>query len=372
MDFRLNELQTMIQDGARRLLENTFDSDAARLAENNEHGFSQDIWKQMCELGWVAAALPEEAGGGGCGTLELTVLAEELGRGAASTPLAATAGFAATVLQAVKPSAVAKDLLSTLATSDAVITPALAEPDGRDERTTPSSLFKETEDGGRFSGSKIMVPFASVASLYLVSATSADGEATIVAVNGDAEGISIKRHKVLGGNPIFQVDFADVPVAADHVLARGDEALSAIDAGLDAATLIGTAEAVGNCEKMVLLGAEYATQREQFGQKIGSFQAVAHPLANMRIDTDACRLLVAETAWMFDAGQQVTLDIAATKVFANEVIVDMIHAAHAVHGAIGYTMEYDLQLFTRRARSFCLAHGDTDSQTERAADALGL
>lgn len=372
MDFRLNETQTMIQDGARRLLENSFDSGAVRQAELSEDGFSREIWEQICELGWTGAALPEDVGGGGCGNLELSVLAEELGRAAASTPLATTAGFAATVLQKVEQSEVTQELLSRLATSDMIITSALAEPTGRDERTTPSSLFKETADGCTVSGAKIMVPFASAASLFLTSLVSTDGELMIVGVKGNSEGISIKRHTVLGGDPLFHVEFANVSVAAEHIFARGDDALRVIDEGLDAATLIATAEAVGNCEKMVLLGAEYAANREQFDQKIGSFQAVAHPLANMRINTDACRLLVAETAWMLDSGENASLDIAATKVFANEVIIDMIHAAHAVHGAIGYTMEYDLQLFSRRARSFCLSHGDTHSQTDRAATALGL
>lgn len=372
MDFRLNETQTMIQDGARRLLENDFDSEKVRQAEASEHGFSRQIWKQVCELGWAGAALPEDVGGGGCGNLEISVLAEELGRAAASTPLAVTAGFAATVLQKVAQSTVTQELLSKLATSDMVITPALSEPDGRDERCAPSSLFNATSQGGTISGAKIMVPFASVASLFLVSLSSKDGEPLIVGVQGDADGVSISRHKVLGGDPLFRVDFADVAVTTDYVFARGDDAQRVIDAGLDAATLIATAEAVGICEKMVLLGADYAANREQFDQKIGSFQAVAHPLANMRINTDACRLLVAENAWMFDAGKEVSLDIAASKVFANEVILEMVHAAHAVHGAIGYTMEYDLQLFSRRARSFCLAYGDTHTQTDRAATALGL
>lgn len=372
MDFQLNETQSMIQESARRFLENFFPSEKVREAEANEHGFSQDIWKQVTELGWTGAALPEDVGGGGLGNLELCVLAEELGRAAASTPLIATAGFAATVLQKVEQSAATKALLSKLASSNTIITPALAEPDGRDERATPSSQFKETADGGIISGTKILVSFASAASLFLVSATTSDGETMIVGVDADAAGISLKRHQVLGGEPLFRVEFTDVAVAAGHIFARGAEALSAIDSGLDAATILATAEAVGNCEKMVLLGSEYAATREQFGQKIGSFQAVAHPLADIRIQTDACRLLAVEAAWMLDEGKDAKLEIAATKVFANEVIIDMIHAAHAVHGAIGYTMEYDLQLFTRRARSFCLSHGDTDIQTERAADALGL
>ncbi len=372
MDFQLNETQSMIQEGARRLLENSFPPEKARAAEASADGFSREIWKQMAELGWTGAALPEEVGGGGCGNLELCVLAEELGRAAASTPLVVTAGFAATALQKVEQNEATHALLGSLATSDTIITQALAEPGGRDERSAPTSLFKETAAGGTVSGTKIMVPFASAASLLLVSLSTSDGELVLAGVESDADGVTVKRHQTLGGDPLFRVELADVTVSADHVFARGAEAQRAIDAALDAATILATAEAVGNCEKMVLIGSEYTSTREQFGVKIGSFQAVAHPLANMRIHTDACRLLAAETGWLLDSGEDAALEVAATKVFANEVIVEMIHAAHAVHGAIGYTMEYDLQLFTRRARAFCLSYGDTAGQTERAAVALGL
>lgn len=372
MDFQLNETQSMIQEGARRLLENSFPPEKARAAEASEDGFSREIWKQMVELGWTGAALPDDVGGGGLGNLELCVLAEELGRAAASTPLAVTAGFAATALQKVKQTEVAQALLSQLASSDTIITQALAEPGGRDERSVPTSLFKETADGGTVSGAKIMVPFASAATFLLVSLVTADGELVLAGVERDADGVTIKRHQTLGGDPLFRVEFEDVDVAAGHIFARGADAQRAIDAALDVSTILATAEAVGSCEKMVLIGSEYTATREQFGVKIGSFQAVAHPLANMRIQTDACRLLAAETGWLLDGGEDAALEVAATKVFANEVIVDMIHAAHAVHGAIGYTMEYDLQLFTRRARAFCLSYGDTEGQSERAADALGL
>ena len=123
---------------------------------------------------------------------------------------------------------------------------------------------------------------------------------------------------------------------------------------------------------MLALGAEYAAGRVQFGQPIGRFQGVAHPLADMRINTDACRLLAAEAAWMIDQGTDATLEVAGTKVFANEVVVDMVHAAHAVHGAIGYTNEYDLQLWMKKGWALAASRGDAAFHRERVAAALGL
>lgn len=372
MDLLLNDTQEMIRDGARRFLADSLDPDTVRDVEATADGFMTEIWAQMAELGWTGLALPEDVGGGGCGLVDLCVLAEELGRAAASTPLVATAGFAATFLQAVESTAVTQELLAMLAASDAVITPALADAAGRDERSATSSLLNESDAGTTITGAKAMVPFASVARVLLVSVTTPEGVPLVVAVNSDAEGVSWARHDATGGDPLFHVEFDDVAVPTDRILARGGAAERAITAGLDAATVLATAEVVGHCEGMIRLGSEYAASRQQFGQPIGSFQAVAHPLADMRINTDACRLLAAEAAWMLDQGREATLEVAGTKVYANEVVADMIHTAHSVHGAIGYTTEYDLQLYTRRARAFCLNHGDTDVQTERAAVALGL
>ncbi|MGI9600864.1 MAG: acyl-CoA dehydrogenase family protein [Acidimicrobiales bacterium] len=372
MDLMLNDTQEMIRDGARRLLTDSLDADTVRESEGEVDGFLSEIWSQMAELGWTGLALPEDIGGGGCGLTDLCVLAEELGRAAASTPLVVSAGFAATFLQAIEPSEMTRELLTMLATSDAVITPALADAVGRDERSASSSALNETDGGATISGSKAMVPFASVAHVLLVSLSTPDGVPAVVAIDRDADGVSWARHGTTGGDPLFLVEFDNVAVSTERILARDAAAARAIDVGLDAATVLATAEVVGHCEGMIRLGTDYASNRQQFGRTIGSYQAVAHPLADMRINTDACRLLAAEAAWTLDQGRDATLEVAGTKVYANEVVADMIHVAHTVHGAIGYTTEYDLQLYTRRARAFCLSHGDTDVQTERAAKALGL
>lgn len=372
MDFNLNEVQLMIQDGARRFFQNSLDSTKIRAIEESEDGFSIEYWRQLTELGWTALAIPEASGGGGCGILDLCLLAEEIGRSAASMPLAETAGFVATVLQTIDQSPLAHNLLRDIANSGTVFTPALAEPVSRDESSMPTCEFEETASGGIVSGTKILVPFAALAKGFLTSTISNDGEIVILIIDRDAEGIFLKRHKVTGGAPLYSVQINKVEVSAESILARGHKAKKAISAGLDVATMLSIAQVIGNCEEIIRITSEYAAYREQFGRKIGQFQAVSHPIANMRVHTDACRLLNAEAAWTYDQCEDATLEIAETKVFTNEIVVDIVHSAHALHGAIGYTMEYDLQLFTRRARAFCLSYGDTERQTERAASAFGL
>ena len=372
MQFHLNETQQMLRDGARRLLATEFDSSQARAAEASADGYSPEIWSQLNDLGWSSVIVPQSAGGGGLGVLELCVLAEEMGRAAASTPLLISSGMAATCLKSIPSHPLATQLLNMLANTDSVITAALIDDSGRDERSQPRLLLREGEGGLQLSGVKQLVPYASVARMLLVTASTADGETAIVAIDGDSPGLSMRRNQTLGADPLFEVRFEDVTASNDRVLARGPAATAALNSCLEVATVLAMAEAVGYCEGIIRLAVEHAKVREQFGQPIGAFQAVSHPLTDMRIQTDACRLLALEAAWLLDQGRSAELEIASAKVLANEAVEKVTVDGHRLHGAIGYSKEHDVQLYTRRARAFCVAWGDTERQVERAAVALGL
>ena len=372
MEFQLNETQEMMKDGVRRLLSTEFDSGKSREIEASPDGFSTPIWSTLSKLGWSAVAVPEANGGGGLGVQELCVLAEELGYAAASTPLLVSSGMAATCLHSMSPQPLAVELLTMLAETDSVITTALLDESGRDERTVPKLRLQETEGGLQISGVKQLVPYASVARVLLVSTLTPEGDTAVVAVDQDSPGVSMTRNQTLGADPLFEVRFDNVSVPDNRVLSRGSAAVAAIDAGLEVATVIAMAETVGNFEGIINLSVEHARVREQFGQAIGAFQAVSHPLADMRIQTDACRLLMQEAAWMLDQGRNAELEIASAKVMTNDAVEKITVDGHRVHGAIGYSKEHDLQLYTRRARANRVTWGDTDRQVERAAVALGL
>ena len=372
MQLNLNEVQEMIQDNARRFFATELDPEKIRAIEASADGHSREHWARIAELGWNSLSLPESAGGGGLGVLELCILAEEAGRAAASTPLLISSGLAARCLQSVPSSDVATELLNRLATSDCVISAALLESGARDERAIPSMELQESSGSVSLSGSKLLVPYASVADVLLVSARGSQGEPAIVAVDTSIGGLEFNRHSTLGGDPLFQVMFSDVVVPEHCVLARGKDTVEALDSALETATLLSLAEAVGNCEGILQLTTEYAKIRKQFGQAIGSFQAVSHPIADMRIEIDALHLLTLEAAWLLDQGEPASMEIASTKVLANEAVARLALDGHRLHGAIGYSNEYDLQLYTRRAKAFSVAWGVTDSQVERAARALGI
>ena len=372
MNFDLNETQEMLRDSARRLLRSEYEGEKAHAIEGCPDGFSKDVWSQIVELGFSRIALPESVGGSGLGTLELCLLAEEIGRAGASIPFLTNCGLAANILMALPEQPLPTGLLTSLASSDDVIGVALIDENGRDERTPPALCAREENGRVTLSGVKQLVAYAETAKTLLVSAQLTDGTPAVIAIDNHIDGITTRRHQVLGGDPRFQVSFDGVTVGSDRILARGADASIALRGGLDIASVLAMAEVVGNCEGIIHLTAEYAKIREQFGRPIGSFQAVSHPIAEMRIQTDACRLLALEAAWLLDQGKSARFEVASAKVFANEAVSRIALDGHRLHGAIGYSNEYDLQLYTRRAKAFCVNFGSTEDEIERAAAALGL
>jgi alkylation response protein AidB-like acyl-CoA dehydrogenase len=132
------------------------------------------------------------------------------------------------------------------------------------------------------------------------------------------------------------------------------------------------AYAVGAAERALELTVEHAKTRVQFGRPIGSFQAVAHRCADMRSEIDAVRYLVYQAAWSLASGRPSALEAGAAKAYGNEALRRVFMHAHQVHGAIGFSTEHDLQLFTRRAKAVELSWGGAASHRERVAQAMGL
>jgi alkylation response protein AidB-like acyl-CoA dehydrogenase len=134
----------------------------------------------------------------------------------------------------------------------------------------------------------------------------------------------------------------------------------------------GLAYAVGAAERALEMTVQHARDREPFGRPIGSFQAVAHRCVDMRTDVDACRYLAYQAAWRLDRGGDPDLEVGAAKSYGNEALRRVFTHAHQVHGAIGFSTEHDLHLFTRRAKAFELTYGSAALHRERMARAMGL
>jgi alkylation response protein AidB-like acyl-CoA dehydrogenase len=355
MDLTLDDDQKLLAESARQLFERTYTTESAREAEARPDGFSADLWKQAVELGWPGIALPEDCGGAGYGLLELAILAEELGRGAATLPLLSS--YSATL------PLLGSRWAAALASGEAIAALALVDPVGA------GPLAVTAADGGwKISGTKVAVPFGAAADV-LVTGVDLDAP-SLVAIAADAPGVTRARHDTFAPTPYTSVTFDRVVVTPDDVVGG----VAALERTLAHESVADTAYAVGLAGGALALSVDHATNREQFGRPIGVNQAVSHQCVDMRVEIDAMRVLAWQAAWRLDQGfdDRARRAVALANAYARDVLPGIFTRAHQVHGAIGFTLEYDLQLFTRRAKAYELTGGGAAHHLEQVARSIGL
>jgi alkylation response protein AidB-like acyl-CoA dehydrogenase len=349
VDLTLSAEQRMLVEAVRATLARTCPIERVRTMEDDPRGYDPALWREMARLGWTGLLAP----GGDATFLEAALVLEEIGRVLAPSPFLASCVLAPLLLRHTTE----RRLLERIAAGDLVATVALVEPGWHDEWGSPA--LQATD--GVVTGTKLFVPFAAAADVLLVVTRGG----MLVAVEHGA-GVSCRRQETLGGDHQYAVTFAG---AAGRVL-------GSVAAALDRARLhaaVGTlAYAVGAAERTLELTVEHAKTRVQFGRPIGAFQAVAHRCADMRSEIDAVRYLVYQAAWSLAAGRPSELEVGAAKAYGNEALRRVFMHAHQVHGAIGFSTEYDLQLFTRRAKACELGWGGAATHRERVARAMGL
>jgi len=389
MDLTLTPEQQLLVREVREFLAGACPIEHVRAMECDDRGFSQDLLREMGHLGWFGVTLPEELGGSGQTLLEAVLLLEEMGRVLLPSPYLETAVVAGPLLLALGSDDQRRRWLPSLAAGEAVATLALVEPGWREESGAIAVAARPVPEGFRICGTKTFVPFAAHADLVLVAARLEDGRATGVARSTDASivavearapgvllpGVRCTRRTTLGGDPRYDMQFTDAAVPAEAFVGGVPAGGAAIAATCARAAVGSLAYMVGAAERVLELTVEHAKTRVQFGRPIGSFQAVAHRCVDMRSDIDALRLLVYQAAWALarnPPANLATLEVSAAKAYGNEALRRIFMHAHQVFGAIGFSTEHDLHLFTRRAKAAELQWGSASTHRERVAAAMGL
>jgi alkylation response protein AidB-like acyl-CoA dehydrogenase len=314
VDLSLTEDQELLRDAVRSMCERHSPVESVRSLEGDAKGYSDGLWNAMREMGLLALLTD------GWLPIEVSVVCEELGRALAPSPYIDTGVFGAALL----------------GRADEIASLAWHEPERSDTEEGIATRF----ENGTLSGVKILVPFASSASKLLVLARDDEGVVIVSASGGE-----VTQETTLASDARYKVQFAGVP---GDVVARG------WDAFLDAATpaLVAVAAyAVGAAAKAHELSVEYANERIQFDRPIGSFQAMAHPLADLRTEIDGARTLVHQAAWALAERRPSARPLAAmAKYHACETFRRTAKFGHQVFGGIGFTLDIDIQLFMRRAK----------------------
>ncbi len=368
MDMDLTPEQELLRETVRRTCERHCGTDVVRKLENDPVGYSPALWAAIGELGLLGLTLDESLGGSGMTMLDAALVYEELGRALVPSPHFVSCVLAAGAITRRGDDEQRADWLPRIAAGDAVVTVAWLEPDGGFSARGITASLRPDGDGLRLTGVKRHVPFARAADALLVLARSEDGIG-LVLVDPAADGVAIEQQLTVAGDTQFRVGFDDVRVGGDRVLGAGDGWATWHDTMLDGAILL-AAQAVGGARAALDLAVDYAKTREQFDKPLGAFQAIAHYLADATTAVDGAQTLVWEAAWARSNGRPVDRLAPMAKLYAGQTFRDVTAMAVQVFGGVGFTVDFDIQLYFRRAKSLQLNWWDDRHLEELVAGAV--
>jgi alkylation response protein AidB-like acyl-CoA dehydrogenase len=376
MDLDFSPEQDLLRESVRGTFERSGGLDAARKLENDPVGYSPELWSQLADLGVLGLLIDEDLGGSGMSMLDGAVVYEEIGRALVPSPHLVSCVLAAGAIGRAARPQLAQRYLPAIATGERIVSVAALEP-GNGFGPAGVQLTAAPDGAGyRLTGNKVHVPFAQAASDLLVVARTGSGRdaqgIVLVLVPSDAPGISIEQVRTMSSDTQFRVSFDNV--LADHtdVVHEGDGAWAAWhDTMLDGATLI-AAQAAGGARATLELMVDYAQTRHQFDRPLAGFQAISHYLADSVTAVDGAQTIAWEAAWARTEGRPVAMLAPMAKSFACKTFRDVTATAQQIYGGNGFTVEFDVQLYFRRAKALQLNNWDDHYLDELiAAEVLG-
>jgi alkylation response protein AidB-like acyl-CoA dehydrogenase len=377
VDLSLSGEQNLLKSEARRFLADKLPATALKELEDSNAGYSPEMWEQMVELGWMALPFPEEYGGAGMGFLDLAVLLEEMGRACFPGPYFSTIVLGGLPILDVGSEKQKQEYIPKIAKGEALFTLALTEPSARYDAAAIRLSAARDGEGYILNGAKLFVPYAHMADhMIVVARTSESAKAeegvTIFIVDSRSLGITCTVLKTIDNDKLCEVVFDRVRVDRQSILGQLGEGWGEAQNIIGRAAAAKCCEMVGGMQKVLDMTVEYAKKRVQYGRPIGNFQVIQHYCADMATDVDGSRFVAYQTAWMINEGLNCDREIAIAKAWTNEAYNRVVSMAHQIHGAIGFTKEYDLRFYSRRAGAASAAFGDTDFHHLFLARKMGL
>jgi alkylation response protein AidB-like acyl-CoA dehydrogenase len=369
MDMRLDSEQQMTRDLFAEFFARECPSTLLRELEAGD-GHSPEVWHKLAALDGMALSLPEDYDGLAGTFTDLALLYEAMGQSLYPSPHLWTVVVAGELILRVGSQGQKAALLPKIATGEMVIALALAEK-GSDDPSAVQTTAVPGADGFRLSGQKSFVEFAHVADALLTVARTEAG-VTLFLVPVDRKEVALSRQHEISGGQFYRVDLDGVEVPADAVLGPPGGGLEPLNDVLDRARVMLAARMLGGCQAVFDLTLRYAKEREQFGQRLATFQSIAFRLAGMQTRIDGAHLLLYKTAWQVDQGLSIGSEAAMLKALVGDLYRHVTSEAIQIHGGFGFAEEADPQLYYRRAAVDAVLLGSAMGLRDRVADSLGL
>lgn len=371
MDFDFNQDQVALRELAREFLSEQCTPAHVRAMMDDETGYDDRMYRQMAEMSLLGLTIPERFGGSEMGMVEQAIVLEELGRVAYPGPFVASAVLATSALMASGDEAAMARYLPGIATGELTMSFAFLEDTVSWGPEAVAMVAAPDGDGYRLDGVKRFVPFGHAVDVILVVARIEPGSGpegiSLFAVPRESAGLTVTPQVMFDLNAkTSELRFDGVRLPAAALVGTAGGAWATVETTLRRAAVAACAEMLGAARTSLEMTVDYAKVRKQFGQPIGSFQAVKHTCAEMLEAAENAHSATYYAAWALDAdAPDAALATSIAKTTVNQAARKVCGDAIQVHGGIGFTWEYDLHLYFKHAKHLEPLYGDADFHRER-------
>ena len=343
---------TAFRDSASSFLKRTSSQARVRALRNSKEGFDRAGWRELAELGWPAILAPEHMGGMGLDVRHAAAVAEEVGRALLPEPVIGAAMLPIAVLSALPETEFVCQLLTSCVSGDRVIGLAWQEQvdEGFEDPVTPRTVAHRMPEHVLVDGNKNWVAPGPGADGWLVTALLDDASLALIWIDSQAGGVQADRLARIDGSPMGRLSLRGVEVAAECVLAIGEDVSRAVAWGLDVARTLQAAELLGVARQAFDMTLDYLKTRVQFGKPIGANQALQHRMVDAYLQIELADASLHETLSDIVSDRSVAAMAASrAKARCAETALLVTRLAVQFHGAMGYTDECPVGLYAKRA-----------------------
>lgn len=383
MEFSFTEEQKMIRDTAQAFLAEVSSSNAIRSAMDTEQGFDPQIWQRICEeMYWQAIHIPEEYGGMGLGYVDLVVMLEQMGRYLLCSPFFSTVCLASNALIVAGTDEQKQQYLTQICEGSLTATLAYTSKNGQWDATAVQGIVTAQGDDYVLNGTYRYVLDGHTAQLLIVAARSEGSEGeqgiSLFAIDSDTPGVKRTWLPTMDQTrKQAEIVFDNVRVSSSQLMGEENNAWPQLNKVLQLAAIAIAAEQVGGSQQVLDLTVEYTKERVQFGRPIAGFQAVKHQAADMMLRTEVARSAVYYAACVAEEAlsggllaDELGEAASVAKSYCSEGYFKNAGDALQLHGGVGFTWEYDVHLYFKRAKSSELFLGDAAYHREHVAALL--
>ncbi|MDH4267613.1 MAG: acyl-CoA/acyl-ACP dehydrogenase [Deltaproteobacteria bacterium] len=377
MDFSLNEETKMLKSNAEKFVKEKCPSSFVKNILKEEKGFSEALWKEMADLGWLGLVYGEPYGGSAGDFFNLFVLFEEMGKAVVPSPFFCSAVFAGLLINEAGDEKVKQEYLPGIITGKKILTVGLRNERGLYDYQDPALEAQEVGEGSyRIKGTRLLVPYAHVADEIVVCAKlmkgSRDSGPTLFKTKSQGPGIKVIPLNTITGEKDFAVTYAEFAARHTDIIGLPGKGAAYVEKIMPKLIALKCGEMVGGLSKVVDMTVDYVKQRVQFGKPLGVLQVVQHYCADMTTFLDAARTIAYQAASLIDAGLPCAKEVAMAKAWCSDVYKKSTQIAHQLHGGIGFTEEHDLHLYYKHAKTSELDFGDSWYHRQKVAEAMGF